>query len=265
MEIDMSDYPKILANERTNTDFNFVSLQGGKYKLTRNWFKKVYLQLKDKFKDGESGSLVFKVTPAKSYPLFIDIDVRLKQLPTDVDIGKCYQGLISMILGIFSAHFGGDNFAEVIATRRPEIYKKEDFFRAGFHLYIIGQYSLETSQKLREHVLKDLDIRGYFDEIFGKHNMDLKHNTSDHIYDSALSDRRNGCLLIGSNKPGYTCGAHFVFLHGLWRNGWNDGPAQWEAPGWYLKNDEIREKYNKALIRLYSFIWKKPPTPVEVS
>ena len=60
----------------------------------------------DKFKEDGGGSLVFKVDPCNLYPLFIDIDVRLKTMPAStVDVVKCYDELISMILGIFSDKF----------------------------------------------------------------------------------------------------------------------------------------------------------------
>jgi hypothetical protein len=261
MKIVENEYKDILESCRNPNDYNFISLQGGKYKLTRNWFKKVYLQFKDKFENGSSGSLVFSPRPQDS-PLFIDIDLRLKLLPTGVDVVACYRGLIEMILGIFSEHFGGDDFVRVIATRRPEIYQKKNIFRGGFHLYVFGSYSLKTSQKLREHVLSSVDVRGHFEQIFGKDNMDLEQNASEDIYDIALSDRRNGCLLIGSNKPNISARPHFVFLHGRWRNGWEDEPETYEDPVWHLRDENKREEYNNALIELYSFIWEKSHTPV---
>jgi len=253
MGIRLKKYFNILSALKTtgSGEYNFISLHNGKYKLTRNWFKKVFLKSYCKFSDG-GHAIVFKSTPHKLGPIFIDIDLNLTEYTPSHKLNDCYSQLIEVILGIFSENFPQEEFVQVVATKRPGIYKKKDHFRAGFHLIILGKYNLNTSQLLREKVLQCFDLKSHFEEFLGK----IVCNTSEDIYDPALSERRNGTLLIGCNKPNMKVGPHYIFLYGQWRNGWNDGPKKLSY-GWEFANIQMKKTYESIMFQIYKFIWEK--------
>ncbi len=248
MKLSMEDYKNILRRQRNQNPTNFVSMCGGSFNLTKKWFKRVYLPLQQQF-DNNCGSLVFKVPPQRLMPIIVDIDVNFSTRPSG-GVRDCYTKVVDEILRCFHKLHPFEVYA--VSTRRPEIYEKKTksgtIFRGGFHLYILGNYTLNESLELRTLVLTDVSLKAMF-ETCGP-----VLNSNEDIYDVALAERRNGALLIGCNKPGSICKPHYVWLFGIWNDGWKqEHPRMFSTPGWHL--GAHNDSYNKLMMQLYSFIW----------
>ncbi len=244
--IGIDDYSKILQTYRNKLPTNFVSLSAGKYNLTKKWFNRVYLPLHTQFKNN-CGSLVFKVPPTKKIPIIIDLDVNFAEKPIK-DVQAIYLQVVERILECFTKLH--DRNVHVIATRRPEIYKKNDFFRGGLHVYILGDYSLEDSINLRNIVLEEIDLKNIFEKLAPV------QNKNSNIYDIALAERRNGVLLIGSNKPNTCSKPHYIFCYGTWFGLWQaNQPQLFQNPKW-AQDEKLKTAYKTMLKSLYAFIWK---------
>ena len=123
-------------------------------------------------------------------------------------------------------------------------------------MYIIGKYTLQQSIKLREQVLKIIDVKGHFTDVWGEA---VISKNSEKIIDPALPKRSNGVLLLGSRKPQTTVGPHYVFFRGVWRNGWLEENRLPE--GWHLKRPVV---FRDLFCRMYGFIWEKfKPVPTK--
>ncbi len=142
MKLSMEDYKNILIRQRNQNPTNFVSMCGGSFNLNKKWFKRVYLPLQQQF-DNNCGSLVFKVPPQRLMPIIVDIDVNFSTRPSG-GVRDCYTKVVDEILRCFHKLHPFEVYA--VSTRRPEIYEKKTksgtIFRGGFHLYILGNYTL---------------------------------------------------------------------------------------------------------------------------
>jgi hypothetical protein len=230
---------------------NFVVMSGGNYVIqNKDPFLNLFVCNLGTEKTNDGG-IVFKVEKSKLFPLIIDIDLDLSkklELESDV-IEKNYHNLVALILNEFQALTTLNEAVEIIVTRRPEscyFKPQKKVWRAGFHLYIVGQFSLTLSKQLRETCLKNIDFKSHFAGWGCK-------STDEQIYDKALSERRNGTILIGSAKPQISAGAHFIFFHAAWRNGFAN--ERFFKPGWRKTH---MADFRNIFYRLYSFIWDAP-------
>ena len=241
---------------------NFVAMKGGRYRIPhKDPFLELFvlnLQTLDQFAEG---GLVFKVAKSKLYPLIIDIDLDLSvDLVPGVNVDEAYFDLASLIMNEFQLLANPTEAVEVIMTRRPESsYAKtksgKKIWRAGFHLYILGKYGLELSKTLRERCIQVIDFNDFFTSRWG----DIVLSTDEQIYDQALSDRRNGTIMIGSRKPCIKAGPHYIFFNAGWRNAWAN--VRFLKPGWHTSHEEEKSIFRSMFGRLYSFIWDNDFAP----
>ena len=123
---------------------NFVLLTGGRLNiLDKPVFLQKYLESFPNFSAKKNaGGLVFKVPKDKLYRLILDIDVDLSR-EVALDEGL-YLKLANYILDEFTNVTGAKEAVEVVLSRRPgSCYKKKKgLYRAGFHMYILGKYTL---------------------------------------------------------------------------------------------------------------------------
>ena len=141
-------------------DYNFLIMTGGYLNIQNkslfvNWFMKNFPKFSLKH---NAGGLIFKVPREKPYPIICDIDVDLSREVTLKE--EVYVELAEMVLDEFTKLTGVTDHVEIVMSRRPEAcyYKKgKRVWHAGFHLYILGRYTLEQSVLLRENVLKNIE------------------------------------------------------------------------------------------------------------
>ena len=192
-------------------EHNFVLLTGGRLNiLDKPTFLQKYLESFPNFSAKKNaGGLVFKVPKAKLYPLILDVDVDLSR-EVALDEGL-YIKLANYILDEFTNVTKATDGVEVVLSRRPgSCYKKKKgLYRAGFHMYILGKFTLQQSVALREQVLKNIDIKGHFTDAWGEA---VISKSSEKILDPALSKRSNGVLLLGCRKPQTTVRDIFYLL-----------------------------------------------------
>ena len=232
-------------------DLNFILMTGGYLNIKNkstfvNWFMNNFTKFSLKH---NAGGIVFKVPREKPLPIICDIDVDLSREVTLKE--EVFVELSEMIIDEFTKITGVTEPVEIVMTRRPEAcyYKKvKKVWHAGFHLYILGRYTLQQSVQLRENVLKNINVKGFFTNIWG----DSVLNSAEKIFDPALSKRSNGVLLIGCRKPNLKVAPHFIFFRGLWRNAWLTHKIL--GPGWHV---EHLESFKELFERIYGFIWEK--------
>ena len=232
---------------------NFVSLTGGAYKLSEEFFNDIFLPAYSSFNYKIPGSLVFKVEKDKPQPIFIDLDVEVRNF-ADHPLTENYVGFAEDCMKILGCD------ATVLVTNRAEVTvkktKTKDTLRHGAHVYIIGEFSLEESVDLRKNALKE--------KLIEKHFGSFMLNPAEDVYDNALAERNNGLLMLGARKPKSDYGPHFLSFGNAWTSG------KWERKngeiklGWQFMNHDM---FCAVFKSIYSFVWElytpkpKPPPP----
>lgn len=121
---------------------------------------------------------VWKIAKEKLGPIVVDLDLDLSEKMNTNDCQTLYLDVAETILGEFDnlmieSTQGDKPYAdpvEIVMTRRPGLQyfkQKKKVFRAGFHLYILGKFSLEMSEKLRTRVLERWDLKKLFVDNLG--------------------------------------------------------------------------------------------------
>ena len=207
----MNGFEKYINKHQVSKGENFVLLAGGRLNIfDKPEFFQKYLESFPSFSEKiNARGIVFKVPREKLYPLILDIDVDLSR-EVALDEGL-YIKLANYILDEFTNVTKATDGVEVVLSRRPgSCYKKKKgLYRAGFHMYILGKFTLQQSVALREQVLKNIDIKGHFTDAWGEA---VISKSSEKILDPALSKRSNGVLLLGCRKPQTTVRDIFYLL-----------------------------------------------------
>ena len=190
-----------------STDYNFVSLNKRKYKITDgDKLKKHYLKSFTKFSSTRCTQLIPKNKGLT--PIHIDIDLRLSSetiIPNSafIEVAKliCEQAEIPGV--------------EVVITRRVAGYfdPKTKKMKHGCHIYLAARRSKDFQMKLRAKCLKNIDWGKQFD----KYN---NFEKPEKIYDVAIPRKSNDLMMIGDYKKGKVASPHFVCFCGRWNDGW---------------------------------------------
>ena len=238
----------------TTKDYNFVSLTGGKFKLTNskkfiNRFTKNFCKLHS----GNPEPLVFR--PSENAPLFyLDIDLRSDSeivIPATVYVEVAYELLV-----ILKEVLNTNDFWRVILSKRQGSYYKgtlkEPKHCGGFHLIIPNLHvSVEKLREFRKTALKDT----YWFSLFDKYNI---INDLEGALDQRVLDRKCGLILIGLNKPqnklNTPSSPHEIFFINRWKTIWQEDQHILEY-GWMFHTKENNDIFKKALHLMYDWVF----------
>ena len=288
-KITLKSYSELLQRYRgKNNDYNFVSMEKGKYNLPATFFEKVYLKVYKNFTPTLSGSLVWKVPPYKKQNIYIDLDIEIRDKQNEPSV-ETFAKFADQVMKIFCELFPPkkeEGILPVVITKRPGPYrKKKDSWHTGAHIYIMGLYTLHQQQALRKAVL-ELNV---IEKVFG-----MCVNDPSDIYDRGVADRGKGLVMIGGRKPDIDVGAHYICYTNHWEwskdctykteNGqikeiWSDGVCKLHKGslqdgirkfGWEFESTESKKNYDTLFMQFYSFIWEKceqvvEPTKVKIT
>ena len=240
-------------------DYNFMSLSGGKYKITDlekfiHLLNRHYVKLRQK----DAFPLVFRGPRQASTPCYLDIDLLLK---TDVSIPtSIYIQIVHEFLVHLKAVTGSNDVWKVILSRRTGSYCADGKgFKNGFHLMLPNLFvTPDVMIEFRKAALADnywLTLLSEFPII----------NSKEDILDAAITTRRNGLIVLGMNKwllkKNTPCSAHYICYADTWRTSWfgDETPLPF---GWQFQSKKHNDEYKQILKMTYSWVFKHDYTKI---
>ena len=134
--------------------------------------------------------------------------------------------------------------SNIVLTKRTSSYlkvtKKEQCHAFGFHLWIIGKFSLPQCQEVRDGILSEKLLN----PLRRKYNF---YNSDEDAVDKSPALRANGLYLVGDRKLGLVASPHFI----CYANG-KELEYGWQATD--------RSLFCGLLEEMYGFIWEPKGT-----
>ena len=232
----MNKFQKVLKRHKSSRkQFNFQNKEGVYFFKTFQDFFPIFVRSYPKFTPETCTSIIFKPRKDLNMNLYLDFDFKGRepiQLATS-DIAKFARKVAKLV--------GSPNF---VLTKRVDSYlkttKKEEYHAYGFHLWLLGKFSLKQCKHVRDTILSEnmlLTLRK-------KYHF---YNSDENCVDKAPALRSNGLFITGDRKT--TALPHFIcFAHGK--------ELQF---GWQATNQNL---FCTLLEEMYSFIWE-PPGPTQ--
>ena len=147
-------------------EYNFVSLRGGKYQVSRE-AKKEFLELYCKaapfFTEDNAPSLAWKTPNTDYLPLIFDVDLHIAE---DVTFShETFIELAKIIMYHVSCEIK-DTGMGIVLTRKQHCYRKKTdkgfVFKTGFHMFVFG---VLVSKPLALHI-RNIILTGLFLPLF---------------------------------------------------------------------------------------------------
>ena len=156
-----------LRDHKSNGEYNFVSLRGGKYYIgveDKKQFLELYCNAAPLFTEDNATSLVWRPPKCDHFPLIFDIDLVMAE---DIHFeNETFIELARLIMYYVTCEI--KEGLGVLLTRKQRCYSKttEDgvVFKTGFHMYVFGVLvSREIAHKIRDSIVNG-DLQNFIRE-----------------------------------------------------------------------------------------------------
>ena len=193
----MNKFQKVLKRHKSSRkQFNFQNKEGVYFFKTFNDFFPIFVRSYPKFTPETCTSIIFKPRKDLNMNLYLDFDFKGRepiQLATS-DIAKFARKVAKLV--------GSPNF---VLTKRVDSYlkttKKEEYHAYGFHLWLLGKFSLKQCKQVRDTILSE----NMLITLRKKYNF---YNSDENCVDKAPALRSNGLFITGDRKKNSLSSLH---------------------------------------------------------
>ena len=228
------EFIKIVKKQRSsrNKPFNFQSSQNGVFFFKHfSDFFSPFVAASPKFTPTCCSSMIF--TPRRDLHMNMYLDFDFK--------GREPVQLLTLDLAKFAKKVGKlVGSQDIVLTKRCYSYikttKSEQYHAFGFHLWVLGKFSLKQCKMVRDTIISDHMLT----PLRKKYNF---YNLDENCVDKSPALRSNGLFIVGDRKPGLECGPHFICY----------AKGKVFEHGWETQNHEL---FCSLLEEMYSFIWE---------
>lgn len=255
MAVEVENLIVFLRAHVSSDEYNFVSLRGGKYHITRE-YKQAFLDLYCKaapfFTEQNATSLIWRAPKQDYLPLIFDIDL---QVAEDVAFSnETFIELAQMIMFYVSSEIK-DLGMGVVLTRKQRCYPKETpkgtVFKTGFHMFVFGiLVSKELALKIRNRI-----IEGNLPCFLEKHHV---INPAHDVLDKSVCPfGKNGLVMLSDYKREMNTGkAYSIFFRGTY----NYSTADWNHPKEFQPEQTVTLLGEMRNI-FWGWLWNTPKWP----
>ena len=240
-----------LRDHASSGEFNFVSLRGGKYQITKESqqaFLELYCKAAPFFTEQNATSLTWRTPKQDFLPLIFDIDL---QVAEEVAFSnETFIELAQMIMFYVSSEIK-DLGMGVVLTRKQRCYPKGTVFKTGFHMFVFGiLVSKELALKIRNRILEG-DLPRFLEQ---HHIINPPHDVLDK---SVCPFGKNGLVMLSDYKRERNTGkAYSIFFRGTYNystDDWNH-PTEFQPEQTVTLLSEMRNIF-------WGWLWKTPKWP----
>ena len=234
-------------------EYNFVSLRGGKYQVSREASKKfleLYCKAAPFFTEDNAPSLAWKTPNTDYLPLIFDVDLHIAE---DVTFSnETFIELAKIIMYHVSCEIK-DTGMGIVLTRKQHCYRKKTdkgfVFKTGIHMFVFG---VLVSKPLALHI-RDIILAGPFLPLFlEKHN--ILNPANDVLDKSVCPCGKNGLLMLADYKGQKNTGKSYSIFFRATYNYSTDG---WNHPKEYLP-EQTAALLSDLRYVLWGWLWTPP-------